>query len=85
MSIQNLDTDNCYQFIPCKVMPDDVIESDANVIYEMYSIAILAGDQWWPRTSGGRLRFVRAKAYLLRHRIGTFVKGNKRNLHKNTG
>ena len=43
---------------------------------------VLAGDQWWPRTSGGRLRFVRANTYLLRHRIGNFVKGNKRNLHK---
>ena len=43
---------------------------------------ILAGDQWWPRTSGGRLRSVQAITYLLCHRIGNFVKGNKRNLHK---
>ena len=43
--------------------------------------SLLAGDQWWPRTSGGRLRFVLAITYLLRHRIGNFVKGNKRNLH----
>ena len=43
---------------------------------------VLAGDQWWPRTSGGRLRFVRTITYLLRHRIGNFGKGNKRNLHK---
>ena len=46
---------------------------------------LLAGDQWWPHTSGGRLRFVRAITYLLRHRFGNFVKGNKRNLHKKTG
>ena len=46
------------------------------------SVGILAGDQWWPRTSGGCLRFVRAITYLLRHRISNFVKGNKRNLHK---
>ena len=39
---------------------------------------VLAGDQWWPRTSGGRLRSVRAITYLLRHRIGNFVKGNKK-------
>ena len=43
---------------------------------------LLAGDQWWPRTSGGRLHSVWAIAYLLRHRISNFVKGNKRNLHK---
>ena len=43
---------------------------------------ILAGDQRWPRTSGGRLRFARAITYLLRHRFGNFVKGNKRNPHK---
>ena len=29
------------------------------------AVSILAGDQWWPRTSGGRLRFVRAITYLL--------------------
>ena len=38
---------------------------------------LLAGDQWWPHTSGGRLRSARAITYLLRHRIS-----NKRNLHK---
>ena len=43
---------------------------------------VLAGDQWWPRTSGGRLRFLRAITYLFRHRIGKFITGNKRNLHK---
>ena len=42
---------------------------------------LLAGDQWWLRPSGGRLRFVRSITYLLRHRFGNFVKGNKRNLH----
>ena len=31
-----------------------------------YMSTVLAGDQWWPRTSGGRLRFVRAITYLLR-------------------
>ena len=46
---------------------------------------ILAGNQWWPRTRGGRLRSIRAITYLLRHRIDNFVKGNKRNLHKKTG
>ena len=43
---------------------------------------VLAGDQWWPRTSSGRLHFVRAIPNLLRHRIGNFVKRNNRNLHK---
>ena len=42
---------------------------------------LLAGDQWWPRTSGGRVRFVRAVMYLLCHRIGNFGTGNKRNSH----
>ena len=39
--------------------------------------AILAGDQWWPHTSGGRLRFAHAISHLLRHRLGHFVKSNK--------
>ena len=39
---------------------------------------ILADDQWWPRTKGGRLRFARAITYLLRHKFGSFVKRNKR-------
>ena len=43
---------------------------------------LLASDQWWPRSSGDRLRFVRTITNLLRHRIGNFVKGNKRNLHE---
>ena len=43
--------------------------------------ALLAGNQWWPRTSGGRLRFARAITHLLSHRFGNFVKGNKRNPH----
>ena len=38
---------------------------------------ILAGDQWWPRTSGGRLRFAHAITHLLRHRFGHFVNSNK--------
>ena len=38
---------------------------------------ILAGDQWWPRTSGGRLRFAHAVTHLLRHRIGHFINSNK--------
>ena len=46
---------------------------------------LMAGDQWWPRTSGSRFRYARAITYLLRHRFGNFVKGNKRNPHKNTG
>ena len=43
---------------------------------------LLAGDQWWPRTSGGRLRFAHAITHLLRHRFGLFMKGNKRNTYK---
>ena len=38
---------------------------------------LLAGDQWWPRTSGGRLRFAHTITHLLRHRFGHFVKSNK--------
>ena len=38
---------------------------------------VLAGDQWWPRTSGGRLRFAHAITHLLRHRFGHFVNSNK--------
>ena len=38
---------------------------------------LLAGDQWWPRTSGGRLRFAHAPTHLLRHRFGNFVNSNK--------
>ena len=37
-------------------------------------ITLLAGDQWWPHTSGGRLRFAQAVMHLLRHRFGCFVK-----------
>ena len=48
-------------------------------------LKILAGDQWWPRTSGGHLRLAQALTYLLRHRLGNFVKGNKRNPHKKDG
>ena len=43
---------------------------------------VLAGDQWWLRTSGGRFRFARAITYLLRHRFGSFVKENNLNPHK---
>ena len=43
---------------------------------------VLAGDQWLPRASGDHLRFARAVTYLLRHRLGSFVKGNKRDPHK---
>ena len=49
---------------------------------EFKKVDLLAGDQWWPRTNDGRLRSVRAITYLLRLRVGNFVKGNKRNLHK---
>ena len=45
-------------------------------------LKVLAGDQWWPRTSGGRLRFAHAITHLLRHRFGHFVNSNKRNTHK---
>ena len=54
----------------------------ANALVTSGFDTLLAGDQWWPRTSGGRLRFIRAITYLLRHIIGMFVKGNKGNLHK---
>ena len=40
-------------------------------------LALLAGDQLWPRTSGGRLHFAHAITYLLRHRFGHFVNSNK--------
>ena len=51
----------------------------------MACLSVLAGDLWWPRTSGDRFRFVRAITYLLHHRFGNFVKENKRNPHKNVG
>ena len=45
-----------------------------------YNYTLLAGDQWWPRTSGGRLRFEHAVMHLLRHRFGHFVeKKTKKN------
>ena len=47
------------------------------------SFPVLAGDQWWPRTRGGRLRLVHAITHVLHHNFGHFVKGNKRNAHKN--
>ena len=37
---------------------------------------LLAGDQWWPRTSVGRLRFAHAITHLLRQRFVHFVKSN---------
>ena len=37
---------------------------------------VVAAYQWWP------FAFCRAIMYLLLLRIGNFVKGNKRNLHK---
>ena len=46
------------------------------------NFSLLAGDQWWPRTSGGRLRFAHAITHLLRHRFSHFVNSNKRNSHK---
>ena len=54
----------------------------SNVTLLANILAILAGDQWWPRTSGGRLRCAHAITHLLRHRFGLFIKGNKRNTHK---
>ena len=44
--------------------------------------AILAGDQWRPRTSGGRLHFEHTITHLLRHRFGHFVKGTKKITYK---
>ena len=38
---------------------------------------LLAGNQWWPRTSGGRLRLVHAIKHLLHHKVGHFVTRNK--------
>ena len=43
---------------------------------------VLAGDQWWPRTSGGRLRFAHAITHLSRRRLGLFMKENKRSTYK---
>ena len=40
-------------------------------------MTVLAGDQWWPRTSGGRLRYAHAITHLLRYRFGHFVNSNK--------
>ena len=46
-------------------------------------IMVLAGNQWWPHTSGGRLRLAHAITHVSHHRFGHFVKGNIRNIHKN--
>ena len=51
-------------------------------LYRCCTKTLLADDQWWPRTSGGRLRFARAITYLLHHRFGSFLKGNKRKPYK---
>ena len=42
-------------------------------------LLLLAGDQYWPRTCGGRFHFARTITYLLRHIFGSFEKGNKKN------
>ena len=77
--------------------PATLIQTDGNVIQGITSCKkncmttgvitlwledVLAGDQWWPRTSGGRLRFAHAITHLLRHRFGHFVNSNKWNTHK---
>ena len=46
-------------------------------IYTAKTHSVLAGDQWWPRTSGGRLRFAHAITHLFRHRFGHFINSNK--------
>ena len=38
---------------------------------------VVAAYQWWPRTSGGRLRFAHAITHLLRQSFGHFVNSNK--------
>ena len=58
----------------------DKIRSSVFVLLVVF--AVLAGDQWLARTSGGRLRFAHAITHLLRHRFGLFIKGNKRNTYK---
>ena len=38
---------------------------------------LLAGDQWWPHTSGGRLRLAHAITHVLQHKVSHCVKRNK--------
>ena len=52
-------------------------ENSSSFSRHAYLKIVLAGDQWWPRTSGGRLRFANAITHLLRHRFGHFVNSNK--------
>ena len=51
-------------------------------VFLFFRHPVLAGDQWWPRTIGGRLRFARAITYLLHNRFSNLIKGNKRNSYE---
>ena len=42
------------------------------------NVGLLASDQCWPHTSGGRLRRAHAIKHVLHHIFGHFVKGNKK-------
>ena len=71
------------------IFSNSEIESDKFTVWNIEIISfdfteksLLAGDQWWPRTSGGRLRFAHAITHLLRHRFGHFINSNKWNTHK---
>ena len=49
----------------------------------LVTVTVLAGDQWWPATSGGRLRLAQAVKHVLHHKFGHSVKGNKNYTLKN--
>ena len=38
--------------------------------FTISSEGVLAGDQWWPRTSGGRLRLAHVTTHVLHHKFG---------------
>ena len=42
----------------------------------------MAGDQWWPRTSGCRLRLADAMTHVMHYEFGYVVIANKRNKFK---
>ena len=55
----------------------NVVSVTKSLVEDSLILTVLAGDQWWPRTSGGRLRFAHAITHLLRHRFGHFINSNK--------
>ena len=49
-----------FQLFKCpNVSPELRIKNNLSVKF-LLLLSVLAGDQWWPRTSGGRLRFAYA-------------------------